>query len=149
MHFDDIATAPVKLDHDFFHRLPKVDLHVHLDGSLRLETILDLAGKDGIDLGVSNLEGLRALIKPGLKHASLVDYLKGFDITLKVMQTDQALYRTAYELAEDAAKENIEYLEVRYSPILHTRKKLSLAPRFEEFLTLPAYEIVTTGEEPS
>jgi adenosine deaminase len=134
MHFDDIATAPIAFDRDFFQRLPKVDLHVHLDGSLRLETILDLAARDAIDLGVSDLDGLRQLIKPGFKHASLVDYLKGFDITLKVMQTDEALYRTAYELAEDAAKENIEYMEVRYSPILHTRKKLSLAAILESVL---------------
>ena len=87
MHFDDIANAPLKLDRDFFHRLPKVDLHVHLDGSLRLETILELAEKDGVDLGVKDSASLRESLKPGFKHASLVDYLKGFDITLKVMQT--------------------------------------------------------------
>jgi adenosine deaminase len=135
MHFDDIASSPVQLDRDFFHRLPKVDLHVHLDGSMRLETILELAQKDGIDLGVSDIESLRAALKPGFKHASLVDYLKGFDITLKVLQTDQALYRATYELAEDAANENIEYLEVRYSPILHTRRKLSLAAILESVLS--------------
>ena len=51
--------------------------------------------------------------------------MKGFEITLKVLQTEQGLYRAAYELAEDAAKENIEYMEVRFSPILHTEHKLS------------------------
>jgi len=57
---------------------------------------------------------------------SLDEYLRAFDITLSVMQTEDALIRTAFELAEDAAKENIRYLEVRYSPILHTQKGLKL-----------------------
>ena len=110
---------------DFFHKLPKTDLHVHLDGSLRLETILDLAQADGIDIGANDVEQLRAVIQPGKVHASLEDYLKGFEITLKVMQTEDSLYRVAYELAEDAARENVHYMEVRYSPILHTQKGLS------------------------
>lgn len=134
MDFEDICNQSIIFDEPFFFRLPKVDLHVHLDGSLRLETILDLAEKDKIDLGAHTLEDLTKLIGPGKIHPSLHDYLKGFDITLKVMQTDEALYRTAYELAEDAAKENIEYMEVRYSPILHTRKKLSLAAILESVL---------------
>jgi adenosine deaminase len=110
---------------DFFHRLPKTDLHVHLDGSLRLTTILDLAEKDGIDIGAGSVEELAKMIQPGKVHASLEEYLKGFGITLKVLQTEDSLYRAAYELAEDASKENIHYMEVRYSPILHTQKGLS------------------------
>jgi|LSQX01.2.fsa_nt_gb adenosine deaminase len=132
--YDDITHISVPFDEAFFHRLPKVDLHVHLDGSLRLETIMDLAEQDGIDLGVSDVDGLRELIGPGRIHPSLVDYLKGFDTTLLVMQTYESLYRTAYELAEDAAAENIEYMEVRYSPILHTQKKLSLSGIMEAVL---------------
>ena len=114
------------LTRDFFKKLPKTDLHVHLDGSLRLETVWELALKDGIDLGVNTIEELRELISPGKTHASLNDYLKGFEITLKVLQTKENLYRAAYELAEDCAKENVGYFEVRYSPILHTQKGLSL-----------------------
>lgn len=114
-----------KLSDEFFFKLPKTDLHLHLDGSLRLETILDLADKEGIDLGVSNVDGLRELIKPGKVHESLEKYLEGFEITLKVLQNKEALYRAAYELAEDAAKENVHYMEVRYSPILHTQQGLS------------------------
>jgi len=115
-----------KFDRDFFYKLPKTDLHVHLDGSLRLETIMDLAKKGGIDLGVENIDELKKLIGPGKVHQSLVDYLKGFEITLKVLQTSEGLYRAAYELAEDCAKENVEYMEVRYSPVLHTDKGLAL-----------------------
>ncbi len=115
-----------KLSREFFHKLPKTDLHVHLDGSLRLETIMDLAKKDKIDLGVENIDELKELIGPGKVHPSLVEYLKGFEITLKVLQTPHGLYRAAYELAEDCAKENVEYMEVRYSPVLHTQKGLAL-----------------------
>ncbi len=110
---------------EFFKQLPKTDLHVHLDGSLRLETILDLAKKDKVDLGVDNIEELKKLIGPGKIHKSLDDYLKGFDITLKVLQTRESLYRAAYELAQDCALENVGYIEVRYSPVLHTQKGLS------------------------
>ncbi|GAG34326.1 unnamed protein product, partial [marine sediment metagenome] len=133
--FVDIADSRLSFTKEFFAKLPKVDLHVHLDGSLRLQTILELAEENGIDLGVDDLEGLEKLIKPGVKHKSLKDYLEAFKYTLKVMQTDKALYRAAYELAEDAAKENIEYMEVRYSPILHTKQRLSLAAILESVLS--------------
>ena len=123
---DDASAAASGLTREFFAKLPKTDLHVHLDGSLRLETIWELAKKDKIDLGVGSIEELRELIGPGKIHASLNEYLKGFEITLKVLQTRDNLYRAAYELAEDCAKENVGYFEVRYSPILHTQKGLSL-----------------------
>lgn len=98
----DVAHG-LTLTREFFEKLPKTDLHVHLDGSLRLETIWDLAKKDHIDLGADSIEELRELISPGKTHASLNDYLKGFEITLKVLQTRENLYRAAYELAEDCA----------------------------------------------
>jgi adenosine deaminase len=134
MDFEDIARKGVAFDEGFFRALPKTDLHVHLDGSLRLATILDLAEKDSVDLGVDTVEGLEALIAPGKVHESLPEYLQGFEVTLKVLQTEQSLYRAAYELAEDAANENVEYMEVRYSPILHTRGNLSLAAIVESVL---------------
>ncbi|MBN2530662.1 MAG: adenosine deaminase [Deltaproteobacteria bacterium] len=134
MEFHDIQHQSIPLDEEFFFKLPKTDLHVHLDGSLRLKTILALAEQQKVDLGTDTEDGLIELIGPGKHHASLHDYLQGFEITLKVMQTEEALYRTAFELAEDAAKENIRYMEVRYSPILHTREKLSLAAILEAVL---------------
>jgi adenosine deaminase len=110
----------------FFERLPKTDLHVHLDGSLRLPTILELAEQDGIALPASTPEELAKLMHVGENTGSLVEYLKAFDITLKVLQTEHALTRAAFELAEDAARENVRYMEVRYSPMLHTRRGLRL-----------------------
>src|SRR5512141_300265 len=87
---------------EVFQALPKTDLHVHLDGSLRIETILDIAKAEGIELPATTPEGLREAIGCGKNFGSLVDYLKGFEITLRVMQTEQSLERIAFELAEDA-----------------------------------------------
>ena len=108
----------------FFQKLPKADLHVHLDGSLRLETILEIAESQAIELPSNTSQGLRKAMHCGDNTGSLVEYLKAFDITLRVMQIEASLHRIAYELAEDAAKENIRYMEVRYAPMLHTRSGL-------------------------
>ncbi len=118
----------------FFERLPKTDLHVHLDGSLRLETILELAEQDGIALPGSTPAELAKAMHLGENTGSLVEYLKAFDVTLKVLQTEQALVRVARELAEDAARENVRYMEVRYAPMLHTRKGLRLTTVVEAVL---------------
>jgi adenosine deaminase len=107
-----------------FQKLPKTDLHVHLDGSLRVSTLLELAEQQGVALPEQTPEGLRAALHCGENTGSLLEYLKAFDITLSVMQTEDALYRSAYELAQDAAAENVRYMEVRYSPMLHLRKGL-------------------------
>jgi adenosine deaminase len=118
----------------FFERLPKTDLHVHLDGSLRLETILELAEEQGVELPAHDPAGLRKALHVGENTGSLVKYLEAFDITLRVMQTEAALYRVAYELAEDAAAENVRYMEVRYSPMLHTRQGMRLTEVVETVL---------------
>jgi adenosine deaminase len=115
-------------------KLPKTDLHVHLDGSLRLSTILDLAQKHRIELPANDEDGLRKAMNLGQNCGSLVEYLKAFDVTLRVMQTEEALTRIAYELAEDAAKENVRYMEVRYAPMLHTRRGLKLTNVVEAVL---------------
>jgi adenosine deaminase len=114
--------------------LPKTDLHVHLDGSLRLETILDIAKKEDIELPAHDVASLREAIGCGRHFGSLVEYLRGFDITLRVMQTEQSLERIAFELAEDAHQENVRYMEVRYAPMLHTRQGLKLTRVVEAVL---------------
>ncbi len=115
-----------KLTIQDIQRLPKTDLHVHLDGSLRIQTILELAELQKVKLPADSPEKLRPFVEVGEDCKSLVDYLKAFDVTLSVMQTHEALVRTAFELAEDAAQENVRYMEVRYSPILHQQKGLTL-----------------------
>src|SRR3954464_266423 len=114
----------VPITEELIHALPKTDLHCHLDGSLRLKTMLELAEEQKVKLPADTEDGLAKAMKIGQRHGSLEEYLKGFEITLSVLQTDAALYRTAYELALDAAAENVRVLEVRYSPVLHLSKGL-------------------------
>ena len=121
----------MKITHALLKRLPKVELHCHLDGSLRVPTILDLAKKEKVTLTTSSSEELSKLLVIGKTRGSLEDYIKRFDITLSVMQTPQALSRTAYELIEDVAKENVRYIEIRYSPILHTGKGMTMGESVE------------------
>jgi adenosine deaminase len=124
------ASIPLEL----IEKLPKADLHVHLDGSLRLSTILDLAERERIELPAADPERLRAAMRLGENCGSLVEYLKAFDVTLRVMQSEDSLRRIAYELAEDAANENVRYMEVRYAPMLHTRRGLKLTTVVESVL---------------
>jgi len=111
--------------HDILAKLPKTDLHCHLDGSLRLETIKELAEQQEIDLPTGGAS-LEKALHMGRNCETLEKYLEAFALTLSVMQTEDALYRAAYELAEDAAKENVWYMEVRYAPLLHTQLGLPL-----------------------
>ena len=112
------------------HEVPKAELHLHLDGSLRPSTILDLADDAGVTLPYDNEESLYdyLFVQDG---QNLVDYLKRFDLTLSVMQTAESLERTARELCEDGAAENVRYLEIRYSPVLHQQGDLTLEEAVE------------------
>ena len=129
---EDRARAHLPLE--LFQKLPKTDLHVHLDGSLRLPTILFLAREQGVKLPSDDPDGLRAAMNLGQNCGSLVEYLRAFEVTLSVLQTAEALFRVAYELAEDAARENVRYMEVRYAPMLHTRNGLKLTRVVEAVL---------------
>jgi adenosine deaminase len=120
----------MRLTKRIIERLPKTDIHCHLDGCIRPQTVLALAEAGGIRLPTRNLRELTRLLQAGRRTRNLADYLKIFDYTLSVLQDKGALYRVAYELAEDAAKENVRHLEVRYSPILHRKKRLA----FEEIV---------------
>jgi len=124
----------MKLKREFIKKLPKTDLHVHLDGSVRIQTILDLAKKYKVKLPANTAEELKKIVCCGNECVSLEEYLRGFHITNQVLQSTEALYQVAYELAEDAAEENIRYIEVRYSPILHTEKGLKLTEVSEAVL---------------
>jgi adenosine deaminase len=114
-----------KVTRELLHRLPKAELHVHLDGSLRPETMLELAGEYGKPMPASE-PGALADYMHVQDARNLVEYLERFEITLSVMQTAEALERIAYELAQDLAAENVRYAEIRYSPILNIREGLPL-----------------------
>jgi len=117
-------TPDLPVSDELLHALPKTDLHCHLDGSLRLKTMLELAEQQGVKLPADTEAGLAKAIKTGARHGSLEEYLKGFEITLSVLQTEDSLYRSAYELAIDASAENCRLIEVRYAPVLHLQKGL-------------------------
>ncbi len=114
----------MEITRDMIFNLPKTDLHCHLDGSLRLATIIELAREYNIELPTFDEEELSRLLICGRRVDSLQTYLKAFDITLLVLQHREALTRAAFELAEDAAKENVWYIEIRFSPLLHMQRKL-------------------------
>src|SRR3954471_7832747 len=123
-----------EIPYDLLHRLPKTDLHCHLDGSLRLDTILELAKKQHVKLPTFDRGELFNMLYAGEHVSSLDDYLRAFDITLSVMQTEEGLERSAYELAVDAWNENVRYIEVRYSPLLHIQQGLRPAQVVEAVL---------------
>lgn len=116
----------MKLTKDLIRRLPKPELHCHLDGSLRVETVIDLAAKQKNEIPTFDYDELKKILNVGENIGSLEEYIKRFDITLAVMQTPESLIRTSYELAEDCASDGVRYLEVRYSPILHTQSGMTL-----------------------
>ena len=116
----------IKMTRELIEKLPKTDLHVHLDGSVRINTLIELAKEQNIQLPTTDPDEMRKLIVCGEHTSSLEEYLRGFPIVNLVLQTKDSLRRAAYELAEDAARENVRYMEVRYSPILHTNRGLKL-----------------------
>ena len=106
-------------------KLPKTDLHVHLDGSVRPSTLIELAKEYGVELPSYTPDGLRETVFKE-SYESLVDYLKGFGYTCAVLQSEIALERSAYELAIDNQMEGVRYFEVRFAPQLHVHEHLSV-----------------------
>jgi len=111
---------------EMIKRLPKVELHDHLDGSVRPETIVDLARKAKLELPTEDPGELAAWFHRGADRKSLAMYLEGFAVTLSVLQTEEALERVAFETLEDLAADNVVYVEVRFAPVLHVRGKMNL-----------------------
>jgi adenosine deaminase len=107
----------------FIQKLPKSELHVHLDGSIRPLTLIELARERSIGLPSFEVSGLRELVFKN-RYTDLGEYLAGFGYTTAVLQDSESLERVAYELAEDCVGEGIRYLEVRFAPQLHVNKLL-------------------------
>lgn len=106
-------------------RLPKAELHVHLDGSLRAATMIDIARETGVTLPVQDTESLARWMLVD-DAGDLEDYLRRFDITIALLQRPEDIERVAYEMVADAAADGLRYLEVRYAPWLSTHQGLSL-----------------------
>ncbi len=102
---------------ELIQALPKSDLHTHLDGSMRVPTLIELAREHGVDLPSYEVAGLNELVfKPVYKD--LPEYLLGFRYTCAVLLTFEAMERVACEMAEDALAQGVRYMEVRFAPQL-------------------------------
>lgn len=101
----------------FIREIPKTDLHVHLDGSLRLSSLIEMAGEDRVRLPSATEEGMRELVFKD-SYASLGEYLEGFAYTCAVLRNPEHVERAAYELALDNIAEGVFYIEPRFAPQL-------------------------------
>ena len=105
--------------------LPKSDLHVHLGGSLREETLIEMSHERGVKLPAETPQELREKVFKQ-RYKNLEEYLKGFTYTTRVLQDQDSLERAAYELCLDSQKEGVRYIEIRLAPQLHTGENQSI-----------------------
>ncbi|HEY5621456.1 MAG TPA: adenosine deaminase family protein [Pontiella sp.] len=107
-----------KITEQFIRKIPKTDLHLHLDGSLRLSTLIEMAKATDLELPSYEEAGLKELVFKN-RYADLAEYLSGFAYTVAVLQSHENLERAAFELAVDCHAEGVRYIEVRFAPQLH------------------------------
>lgn len=108
---------------DYIKQLPKADLHVHLDGSIRLETLIEFSKKVNNTLPSYTQSGLLDLVYCK-KYRNLSEYLAGFSYTINVLKNPEHLEQSAYELACDSFDDGVCYIEVRFAPQIHLSKYL-------------------------
>ena len=119
-----------KITPQLIQALPKTDLHLHLDGSLRIGSLIEMAKERQITLPSTTETGLRELVFKST-YSDLSEYLQGFHYTCKVLQDVESLERAAYELAWDNIAEGVRYIEVRFAPQLHMARGLRIDDIFK------------------
>lgn len=145
----------MKITHELIRKLPKTDLHLHLDGSVRIETLIELAKDSSIELPSYTVEGLKETVFKD-SYKDLDDYLKGFGYTCAVMRRKENIERISYELALDNQNEGVRYIEVRYAPQLHAGREMTMIDTIKAVNNglgrakreFNSREAVTSGAEP-
>src|SRR5262245_19767249 len=120
-----LATLPASLRW-LLREMPKAELHLHLDGSLRVDTALELARTRGVDAPTTWAGMFEALVAPEVCRDQ-AELIRAFDLPIALMQDAEALERITAELVETKAAEGVRYVEIRWAPALHTARGLSLA----------------------
>lgn len=110
-----------EIDLEKIIKMPKVILHLHLDGSLRPETVYKWLKEQGKNI---TLEEVRKALMVNKDCRDLNEYLEKFDLPLEVLQKEENIEQATYELFVDLAKQNVIYAEVRFAPSLHTKEGL-------------------------
>ena len=110
---------------EFIRAIPKSDLHLHLDGSLRIKTLIELAKEQNVELPSYTEDGLREIVFKE-RYDNLGEYLRGFGYTCQVLQKPEALERVAYEVAVDSYTEGVRYFETRLAPQLLINEEMEM-----------------------
>ncbi len=118
------TTQPQSL-RELIRKIPKTDLHLHLDGSIRLKTIAEIGEKEQLEMPSYTAEGLAELVFKD-QYQSLEEYLTTFGYSCAVTQKPEYLERVAYELAQDNQNEGVRYIEVRFAPQLHINNRMDM-----------------------
>lgn len=114
---------------------PKIDLHLHLDGSVLPETMWELAEKEGISLPADNLEAFKTYLVTSANCQNVNEYLERFELPLQLLQEEKALTRVTRELILLLESQGVAYAEIRFAPQLHTRRGMSQKDAVEAVLT--------------
>lgn len=116
-----------KYKNSFLKEIPKSDIHLHLDGSLRFSTLIEMAKKLNVKMPSYTEEGLRELVFKS-NYNSLEEYLHGFQYTCSVLRDLENIERSSYELAIDNQNEGVNYIEVRFAPqlLMDPEKNISM-----------------------
>jgi adenosine deaminase len=130
----------------WIRRMPKVELHLHLDGSLRVDTALDLARTRGVDAPRTR-RAMAAVLQAPRRGADQAALLRSFDLPIALLQDAEALERAAAELVEDKAADHVRYLEIRWGPRLHLARGLALADGIAAVCAGAAAGAARTGVE--